>query len=128
MKLHAGITITLLALRALYPDTALSHDVAKAAAVPLGNPWHTPGRYIVEGPTSLVAQHSVVQVGGHVYTQLDIIHGVVADLTQAQANKLQSFDNLRVFKDRSVGLQGDIAKPPPAPKPPPPGTTSVLTD
>lgn len=71
-------------------------------------------RYIVQSSSMPLTLEKVVGVGGRVVSNLDVIHGVSAELTAAQAAKLRADTRLHLFADRSLN---NLALPPPPPAP-----------
>ena len=73
-------------------DRALSSDARENRAA----------RYIVEAGSAAAAQVSVERVHGVVEQDLEIVHGVVAELNAAQAATLHATAGVRVYADRSL--------------------------
>ena len=73
-------------------DRALSSDARANRAA----------RYIVEAGSAAAAQVSVERVHGVVEQDLEIVHGVVAELNAAQAATLHATAGVRVYADRSL--------------------------
>jgi hypothetical protein len=96
-------------------------DTTQAGATTYGYTWGVVHRYIVQSSSAAWARQDVMRIGGVVRQDLPIIHGVAADLSNSQAEKLRALRNVRVFEDRPVGTRG-------APKPAPSSVSTVLTD
>ena len=66
-------------------------------------------RYIIEANSTIEAHQRAEFVGATVEQELDIIHGVTAELTPAQVAQLRASATVRLYTDRAVGTKGKLA-------------------
>ena len=79
----------------------LSVAAAAGATTPV-----VPSLYIVQAVSTNEAHRSVERVDGQVTQDLDIIHGVSAYLTPAQADRLRGSAAVHLFADRTLSTRG----------------------
>ncbi len=67
-------------------------------------------RFIVESSTTGAARESVIQAGGRVEQEIDIVHGVVALMNPRNVRRLQALPGVHVYEDRALASQSVTSK------------------
>ncbi|MGA2189853.1 MAG: S8 family peptidase [Steroidobacteraceae bacterium] len=90
--------------------SAAAGDAHATAVAGAGTLISKAASYIVESSTALAARRSVRRVGGTVARNLDIIHGVEAQLNPWQKARLAAVPGVRIYENRAVTTSTSAAE------------------